>query len=411
MTADLDARRAEGASVFASLPTPTEKLEHWKYVDLGFDPEALTAPASPEAPMGPDAVVEALVDASARITVVDGAVVDLSVAAEGIDVVRFADVDDGLAPSLAVALAAGMSPDRDRLSAASLAHATDGVLVRIHRGVELAAPVVVDVQAVATDVVTYPHVAVRVDDLARGAVVVVYRSPDGFRAVVPRLDISVGDGAGIDITTVQTWGGETRATAYERLVLGRDTSARIGEVGLGAALGRLDLRVDLEGDGSSVDLDGLSFGDGDQTLDYRVVMRHAGRNTSSNVFLKGAVEDRASSVFTGLLRIEEDATRTSAFETNRNLVLSDDARAQSVPNLEILCDDVVCGHGSSVGQLEEEPLYYLMSRGLPRDHAERVMVHGFFEEILDELPSTQVRGPVRDAVNAKYEAAQAEGRV
>ena len=97
MTADLDARRAEGASVFASLPTPTEKLEHWKYVDLGFDPEALTAPASPEAPMGPDAVVEALVDASARITVVDGAVVDLSVAAEGIDVVRFADVGDGIA--------------------------------------------------------------------------------------------------------------------------------------------------------------------------------------------------------------------------------------------------------------------------------------------------------------------------
>ncbi|NND84905.1 MAG: Fe-S cluster assembly protein SufD, partial [Acidimicrobiia bacterium] len=136
-----------------------------------------------------------------------------------------------------------------------------------------------------------------------------------------------------------------------------------------------------------------------------------GKNTSSDVFLKGAVEDEASSVFTGLLRIEEDATRTSAFETNRNLVLSESASAQSVPNLEILCNDVICGHGSTVGQLEEEHLYYLMSRGLPKDRAERVLVRGFFEEIINRLPVAEVADPVRAVVHDKFATAQAEGRI
>ena len=145
--------------------------------------------------------------------------------------------------------------------------------------------------------------------------------------------------------------------------------------------------------------------------DYRVVVRHEGKNTSSDVFLKGAVEDEASSVFTGLLRIEEDATRTSAFETNRNLVLSESASAQSVPNLEILCNDVICGHGSTVGQLEEEHLYYLMSRGLPKDRAERVLVRGFFEEVIDRLPVPEVADPVRAVVHDKFATAQAEGRI
>jgi Fe-S cluster assembly protein SufD len=407
VNADLVARRRKGADVFAALPTPTEQLEHWRYVDLGFDPELLTSPDAPGIALADGPVLDAITNRTATVTIIDGRVVGIDGGAEGLTVRSFEDAGEGLG----VAIAAGMDPERDRLSAASLAMGADGVFIEVARGIEIDAPVVVDVQAVTEDVVTYPHVAVHLAELARLPVVVVYRSPEGFRAVVPRLDIAVGDGAGLALTTIQTWGVGTRATAYERIVLGRDASARIGEAGLGGALGRLDLRIDLEGDGSSANVDGLSFGDGDQTLDYRVEMRHAGRNTSSDVFLKGAVEDRASSVFTGLLRIEEHATRTSAFETNRNLVLSEDARAQSVPNLEILCDDVVCGHGSSVGQLEDEAMYYLMSRGLPKDRAERVLVHGFFEEALDRLPSRQVVGPIRDAVNAKFVAAQEAGRL
>ena len=112
-----------------------------------------------------------------------------------------------------------------------------------------------------------------------------------------------------------------------------------------------------------------------------------------------------------VLRIEKEAQRTSTFETNRNLVLSENAKAQSVPNLEILCDDVMCGHASSVGPLEEEPLYYLQSRGLSRPRAERLLVRGFFQEVIDRLPVVGLATTVSDEVFSRFVTAQEEGRV
>ena len=140
-------------------------------------------------------------------------------------------------------------------------------------------------------------------------------------------------------------------------------------------------------------------------------MRHAGENTNSEMFLKGAVEDEALSVFTGLIRIEEEAQRSNAFQTNRNLLLSDAAAAQSVPNLEILANDVKCGHGSTVGPLDLDQRYYLMSRGLDGERADRLQVKGFFEEALARFPDQSVTGGLRSRINAKYIEAQEEGRL
>ncbi len=176
-------------------------------------------------------------------------------------------------------------------------------------------------------------------------------------------------------------------------------------------MGRLDLGVELLGDGCSSEVVGLYFGEGSQTLDYRMLINHVGRSTSSDVFLKGAVEDDAESVFSGLLRIEKDAQKTSTFETNRNLVLSENAKAHSVPNLEILCDDVICGHGSSVGPLEEDHLYYLRSRGLSQERAERLLIKGFFQEVIDRLPITGLEEPISTEVFRRFVDAQEEGRV
>jgi Fe-S cluster assembly protein SufD len=198
---------------------------------------------------------------------------------------------------------------------------------------------------------------------------------------------------------------------HQRVRIGRDGTSRIGEVGLGGDLVRLDLAVSLEGDGASSEVVGLYFGEGSQTLDYRMVVNHSGRNTTSDVFLKGALEDDSQSVFTGLLRIEKDARKTSTFETNRNLVLSENAKAHSVPNLEILCDDVVCGHASSVGPLDEGLLYYLQSRGLRKQRAERLLIRGFFTEVIDRLPIDGIAKPVSDEVFSRFVQAQVEGRL
>ena len=156
---------------------------------------------------------------------------------------------------------------------------------------------------------------------------------------------------------------------------------------------------------------GAYFGDDTQTLDYRYTMHHQGLNTASDMFLKGAVQGESLSIFTGMIRIDEEAQKTNAFQTNRNLILSDGAAAQSVPNLEILANDVRCGHGSTMGPLDEEQRYYLMSRGLDEPRSNRLLVHGFFNEALERFPEPAIADVVTSWIDTKYRAAQEAGRV
>lgn len=403
--------RREGLASFATQAMPNEKMAHWRYVELGFDLDVLPIAGGPGETLAPGPYLAALGEPVATATIVDGYVVRVeSSLPPGASLVSFRDLqpNDGLRS----VIGRGVDLGRDKLAAAHRAFVGDGVLLHVGRSIVVDGPVVVDIQATADGVVSFPHLTIVLEENSEASVVVNYRSDDDVDHVaIPQVEAVVGDTARLRLTTLQHWGRGTTATVHEKVTLGRDSTGKIGEVGLGGKLARLDLSVEMIGDGSSAELVGLSFGDRDQTHDYRVVMRHVGRNTSSDVFLKGAVEDRASSVFTGLLRIEEGAVRTSAFETNRNLVLSGDARAQSVPNLEILCNDIVCGHGSTVGQLAEEHLYYLMSRGLPKDRAERLLVRGFFAEAINRLPIDSMAGPITEAVHGKFVAAQEEGRI
>jgi Fe-S cluster assembly protein SufD len=196
-----------------------------------------------------------------------------------------------------------------------------------------------------------------------------------------------------------------------KIDLGRDAGLTLSEVGLGGKIGRLHLDVNFIGRGSYAKIYGAYFGEEDQTLDYRYFMNHIGTNTRADMFLKGAVEDNALSVFTGMIRIEKSGQKTESFQTNRNLILSDGAAAQSVPNLEILANDVKCGHGSSVGPLDADQRYYLRSRGLTADRADRLQVQGFFEEVVSLIPHTDLAATLRKRINAKYVTAQEEGRV
>ncbi|MDH3306196.1 MAG: Fe-S cluster assembly protein SufD [Acidimicrobiia bacterium] len=397
--------RRAGFEAFSGLSMPAGE-EVWKYIDLDFDVRAVALARGPGDPMAGSPYAGGL----AASLIVDGAVVSVADSPEGVSVTPFRQaIADS--PDLARrATGWGVPPD-DIFAAAHQAFGSDGLLIHAGRGVASAQPVVIEIQSTIPDSISFPHVGVWLEDNAELHLIVVQRSVEGFVVVVPVVEVVAGDGARLRMTTVQNWGRGTTGVAYQRVRMGRDADVKTGEVGLGGALGRLDIGFDLDGNGSNCEIFGVSFGDQTQVMDYRMVINHRGKNTSSNVFLKGAVEDQAESVFTGLLRIAENATNTSAFEKNRNLVLSEGAKAHSVPNLEILCDDVVCGHGSTVGPLEEEHLYYLRSRGLSQERAERLLVRGFFEEIIARLPASVVAEPVRQAVYAKFIEAQAEGRV
>ena len=403
--------RQNGFDYFEKLSMPTGAEEEWRYVNLDFELADFGVPDVAGVPLVEDSDLSSLTDYAGIARVVDGFVVNEFCNVPGVILTNLAghmNDDD----SLEAAHGRLVGPDIDIFAAAHQAFGTDALILTIERGVVIDRPVVVDIQATQADTISFPHLSVVLEANSEVSVIVAMRSPDGERIIVsPQIELSVADGARLNLVTSQQWGDATTAVTHQRMVLGRDATGRLGEVGLGGKLGRLDLNVDLVGDGSSSELVGLYFGDGRQVFDYRIVVNHHGKNTRSDVFLKGAVEDQAETVFTGLLKIWPDATRTSTFETNRNLVLSDGAKAHSVPNLEILCDDVVCGHGSTVGPLEEEHMYYLMSRGLSRQRAERVLIRGFFEEMIQRLPVSGLEESVRTAVTGKFIAAQSEGRV
>lgn len=398
--------RSSGFERFLASTMPSPKDESWKYVDLDFSLADFSLAERGDAIDAEDEIAAALGELAGRATIVNG-----FATAGGSEhaTLLTAATADGEETSL---FGTAVDPSVDLFAAAHHAFFRDGVLLHVPPGRTVERPFYVDVQATGEGSVSFPHVTIIVDRDAEASVVLGFRSPDGTRLVAnPHVEVFVKDAGRLKLTTYQRFGTDTRAIIHERVVIGRDATVHLGEVGLGGLLGRVDLTMELLGNGGHADLVGAFYGEREQTLDYRLVMHHVGVSTSTDVFLKGAVQDRAESVFTGLVRIENEASKTSAFETNRNLVLSEGARANSVPNLEILCDDVICGHGSTVGPLDEEPLYYLMSRGLGRPRAERLLVHGFFEEALERLPQPELAAPARDAVNRRFVTAQEEGRV
>ena len=172
-------------------------------------------------------------------------------------------------------------------------------------------------------------------------------------------------------------------------------SVTAGLAGFGGDYTRVRTDCRLVGRGATGDLLAAYFGDGDQTLDYRTFQDHVAPDTTSNLLFKGAVSDRSRSVYTGLIRVGKGARGTNAFQTNRNIKLSEDAWAESVPNLEIENNDVHCSHASAVGPIDEEQRFYLESRGVPTRVAERLIVAGFFAEVFDRLPANDLRPDAR----------------
>ena len=386
-------RSAAAFEAFERLPMPDQAEESWRYADYDVDDLAdLALVEQPgegldASPMG--AVLSAI---SGRVVVVDGHVVS----AEG-DAVRTAAGGD--LPEVPAVPA-----DLDRFAAAHDAFGVDAAVVTAGRGQAIEAPVFVDLQAVTPGVVTFPRVVVHAAEASQLSVVVHQRSaPDLSGVVVPRIEVLADTAANVDLTIVQEWGSGVTAIAQQRLTGGRDSHITMAEAGLGGVFARLHLTVDLVGRGADARILGAYFGDHAQTLDYRYFMNHAAPSTTSNMFLKGAVAGEARSIFSGLIRIEEEGQGTNAHQTNRNLVLSDGAEAHSVPNLEILANDVRCGHGSSVGPLDDEQRYYLMSRGLSRERSDRLQVKGFFEDALTRFPIHDLEPPLRTAVMERYE--------
>src|SRR5467141_3761211 len=208
----------------------------------------------------------------------------------------------------------------------------------------------------------------------------------------------------VGYVALQRWSEKTWQFANQRFHLGRDSHLQMVDVALGGRFARIRVEAMLEGPGSTAELRGLFFGAGEQAFDFRTLQDYIAPHTTSDLLFKGALQDSAKSVYVGVVRVEEEARGSSSNQANRNLLLSGKAKATSEPILEILNNDILrCSHGATVGPVDPEHLFYLVSRGIPRPVAERMLVQGFLGEVLDRLPVAQVREAVEQELAARIE--------
>ncbi|HXL15793.1 MAG TPA: Fe-S cluster assembly protein SufD [Methylomirabilota bacterium] len=297
-------------------------------------------------------------------------------------------------------------PDESRFTALAAALESGGAFVYVPDGVQIERPIHVLFSRETPDLGTFPHLVIALGELSEARVIEEYVShgEPGVGVNVGSTEVTVGQGASLHLATFQRWGGNVYHFGTERVRVGRDARFHWTYTALGGKLTKLDLEMHLDGEGSEAKFSGCYFGNGTQHFDFRTFQNHNVGHSVSDLLFKGALRDRARMVYQGLIKVHKDAQRSDAYQANRNLLLSEKARADSIPSLEIEANDVRCTHGATVGQVDEEQLFYLRSRGLPRPEAEQMIIQGFFEPVLERIPAATLRTAVTAAVERKAAA-------
>jgi len=279
---------------------------------------------------------------------------------------------------------AGVPLPMDRLAALALARSGGALVVRVPKGLELDEPVVLRLTGRGTGEVVWGHVVLDLAEQSRATVVLEHTGSASYAACVSVL---VGDGASLQLVQVQDWAGDTVHSGAVGTRLGRDAKLLSTQVTLGGDLVRISETVDFSGPGGDVELRGVSFADGGQHLEHRLLVDHGVPHCRSRVTYKSALQgDSAHTVWIGDVLIRATASGTDTYELNRNLLLTPEARADSVPNLEIETGEIAgAGHASATGRFDDEQLFYLMARGIPADAARRMVVRGFFAEVVEAI--------------------------
>ncbi len=400
-------RRREAAyRRFTSTPLPTVEEEVWRYsripeLDLGhYGPVGHEASVAAGVPADLIPVVERLGRCAATVVVANGRVVhvevDETMVAAGVQVGRLSEMD-----SAGSTLASVSGEATDAFGLLHGAFVADPVLVRIPAGVVVPDPVAVLHWTDVDHSATFPHLVVEAGDNSE---VVVYdhtASADVDALVFPVVELHAGPAARLRYVHAQVLGRRVWQLGRQVSRAERDAHFSTAMVALGGDYGRLEVESVLAGKGSSGEMLAVYFGEQGQMHDFRSLQDHVAPRTTSNLLFKGAVQGHARSVYTGMIHIGKDAAGVDAFQTNRNIKLSQGAWAESVPNLEIENNDVHCSHASAVGPVDEDQRYYLESRGVPPVAAERLIVLGFFEEVLERLAVPAAVPALRAEIAAK----------
>jgi len=284
--------------------------------------------------------------------------------------------------------------EEGKFAAMAGALAQNGVVLYVPKGVTVEEPLHSVLWGPGADYAHISHILVLVDEGASVIYVHESASPDetGVNSMhVGSVEIQVKEGATLRFVELQSWGKHVWNFSHERARVERGGNLDWIFGAIGSRLTKNFTELDLAGEGAQGRMSGFYFTDGNQHLDHDTQQNHLAPHTTSDLLFKGALKGKSRSVWQGMIYVAKGAQKTDGYQANRNLVLSDQARADSIPGLEILADDVRCTHGATVGKLEPEPLFYLKSRGIPQAEAEKIVVEGFFDPIFQRIPFEGVR--------------------
>lgn len=407
-------QRVEGWERFQRLPAPARDHEQWRFASIkALDLSGYTLPK----PVAPE-VREELIARSLGVAAVAGRMIFAN--DQLLDQQMFGDsLRQAGVIWTSIERAAVEHPDLFRqyfmqqeavlgsakFAALHRAQITTGTFLYVPRGIEIAQPIEVFHWLQGEGASTFPHTLLIAGEASKVTVVDYFGAADpaarGFACGVN--DLHAGAGAKLNYINVQNWSRQTLALQMNATVVGRDASALSLNLNLGGAYGRTESVSRLVGAGGRSDMLAVSVAEGTQEFDQRTLQDHQQPHTYSDLLYKNSLSDAARTIFAGLIRVEPGAHGTDAYQKVRNLLLSDEAEANSMPGLEILADDVKCSHGATSGQIAEEELFYLMARGISKQVAQQLIVFGFLNEVFTRVGDGAIEEKLRGCIQAKFD--------
>ena len=400
-------RKKSSHALFSSLPMPKRTDESWRfssYQKLSLDGFTAGAKAT-----GTEAKDLLSLASAAKLSFRNGSLVseaalEASLAAKGVIVSPLSRALGTHSELLKKHFMA--QPQKfgsEKFAALHAAFVSDGAFVYVPKGVVVEHPIVIAQKASGTGTAVFPHTLVIAEDNAQVTVVDLFSSEDdNAHFACGANDLYGGHGSKVVYVAAQAWSKKTLSFQFNSTVVGRDASVKSLNVHLGAQQARHESLSQMQAPGAISEMLAVTVARDSQEFDQRTLQIHQAPNTKSDLLYKNALLDQAHTIFSGLIIVDPDAQKTDAYQSNRNLMLSDEAEANSLPGLEIQANDVRCTHGATSSRIDREQEFYLESRGINRELAEELLIFGFFEEVLNRLDNPEILEALRGLIRSRF---------
>jgi Fe-S cluster assembly protein SufD len=401
--------RQEAWEIFNELPLPERRQEEWMRTDIrGFRLESFGFPVAPDdTAVAPPALLTAGMELAGHAVSLDGGAyrsqLDAHWRRKG---VLFGSLDqmvldhgELLRPHF---LSRIIQPGYDKFSALQSACWCGGTLLYVPRGVVIEQPLHI-LSAIGQGGVDLSRCLVVLEDGAEATLLAETASSDLSAAGLHcgGVELLLGTGSRLRYVNLQDWGTGVWHFAHQKAIVGRDASLQWTIGALGSRLAKVNQHVVLSGEGASAQVNGVMFTDGRQHHSYHTLQHHQAAHCTSDLLYKGALQGNSRIVWRGMIKVDRDAQKTDGYQRDDNLILSESARADSIPGLEIEADDVKCSHGATVGRVDDEQVFYACARGFTRQEAIRTIVTGFFQQVFDRIPIESVSRALGEAIGRR----------